>query len=110
MDILFASKNLERLCHDDDLATRTLGRICAQKLRARLDDLRAAANLGYAAKIPGRFRPVAGNRVDRYALNLYGNDLLVIRPVQGHEATEVDKPLSLATITTIRVMRIGSPE
>jgi toxin HigB-1 len=107
VDIIFASKKLEGLCHDDELATRTLGPACARRLRARLDDLRAAANLSYAPKIPGRFHPLNGNPKNRYAFNLHGDSLLVIRSVPGLEAAKADEPIQLATITTICVVGIG---
>ena len=72
MDILFGSRSLEQLCHDDKLATRRLGAPSARKLRARLDDLLAAASLDYASKLPGRFHALTADRKGQFAFHLHG--------------------------------------
>lgn len=105
MDILFKSKNLERLCHDDTLATRTFGRLGAQKLRARLDDLQALVNLAQAPHLPGRFRAVDGH-TDTFALNLHAGHQLVIQPAMLSRPKRTGDSLNLSAVTVICVMRI----
>lgn len=107
MDILFASKKLEQLCHDDKLATRTLGAPSARKLLARLDDLIAAANLSYAPKLPGRFHGLSGNRVGQFALDLHGGCRLVIEPTKEPLPRRPDGSLDLSKVTTIKVVYVG---
>ena len=107
MDILFASQKLERLCHDETLATRTLGQACARKLRARLDDLAAAAHLGHAPRLPGRFHLLRGEWKGCYALDLQGGRRLVIRPAPNPVPTRADGTPDLAQITAVCVEYIG---
>jgi proteic killer suppression protein len=108
VDILFASKNLEHLCLDDVLARRALGNLCAQKLRARLDDLRAAVNLGYAPLLPGRFHPLQVNSQQYFALRLDAGRRLVIEPVCNPAPKLKDGSWNLSQVTTVRVMEVGS--
>jgi toxin HigB-1 len=107
LDILFALKNLEQLCHDDKLATRTLGAPSAKKLRARLDDLIATANLGYAPKLPGRFHGLTGDRAGQYSLDLHGGRRLVFEPANEPQPFRADGTLDLSKVTTIRVVYVG---
>ena len=107
MDIIFASKKLEQMCHDDVLATRTLGAPSARKLRARLDDLIAAVNLGYAAKLPGHFHYLSGNRAGQFAMELHGGCRLVLEPANEPLPRRSDRTLDLSKVTTIKVVNIG---
>ena len=107
MDILFGSKNLEKLCHDDKLATRSLGAPSARKLRARLDDLIAAASLSYAPKLPGRFHALAGVRKGQFAFHLQGGCRLVIEPANNPLPRCDDGSLDFEKVTTVRVVFVG---
>lgn len=106
MDILFASENLERLCLDDALARRALWNMCAQKLRARLDDLRAAVNLGYVPRLPGRFHPLPVESPQYFALHLDTGRLLVLEPVCATLPNLKGGSWNLSQVTTVRVMDI----
>jgi proteic killer suppression protein len=107
LDILFESKKLEQLCHDDTLATRTLGAPSARKLRARLDDLIAAANLDYMRKLPGRFHGLSKERAGQFALNLHGGCRLVLKPANDPPPEHSDGTLDLSKVTTIKVVYVG---
>jgi proteic killer suppression protein len=107
LDILFGSKKLERLCHDDKLATRTYGASSARKLRARLDDLIAAANLAYGPKLPGRFHGLAGDRAGQYSLDLHGGYRVVFEPANRPLPLTADGTLDLSKVTTIKVVYVG---
>lgn len=107
MDILFTSKNLEQLCHDDKLATRTHGAPSAKKLRARLDDLNAAANLSYMQKLPGRFHGLTGDRDGQYSLDLHGGCRLVLEPADKPLPVRQDGSLDLSKVTIIQVVYVG---
>lgn len=107
MDILFASKKLERLCHDEKIATRTLGAPSARKLRARLDDLIAAANLDYMRKLPGRFHGLSKERAGQFALDLQGGCRLVFEPANSPLPKRPDGTLELTKVTAIKVVEVG---
>lgn len=107
MDILFGSKELEKLCHDDKNAMRSLGAPCARKLRARLDDLSAAASLGHVVKLPGRFHALTRDRKGQFALHLQDGCRLVIEPIGNPLPCRADGSLNLEKITTVRVVYVG---
>jgi toxin HigB-1 len=107
LDILFKSGELQRLCHDDRLAKRALGAASAAKLRTRLDDLSAAANLDYARKLPGRFHGLKGKDAGCFAMDLHGGHRLVLQPATEPLPLRKDQSLDLSRIATIRVVFIG---
>lgn len=108
MDILFRSRKLRELCHDDALATRTFGPESARKLRARLDDLAALANLSLARRLPGRFHPLTADRAGQYAVDLHGGHRLALEPAGDSIPTLPDGSLDLSAVTAIRVVYIGN--
>lgn len=108
MDIVFASKKLERLCHDDDLATRTLGALGARKLRARLDDLRAIVNLALAPTLPGRFHTISSNPHGPFAFLLHAGYRLVLRAEGTTARRGVAYAPKLAEITTVCILDVES--
>lgn len=108
MDIVFASKQLERLCHDDDLATRTFGSVGARKLRARLDDLRAIVNLALAPALPGRFHAIPGNSHGHFAFLLHTGYRLVLRAERKVGRRGAVHGLDLAEITTVCILNVES--
>ena len=108
LDILFSSEALRRLCHDDEIALRTLDPAVMRRLRARLDDLSAAASLAYAAKLPGRFHRLTGrNPHSRFAIHLSSGFRLVIVPSVTPLPLCSDGSPDLDKITTITVISIG---
>lgn len=107
MDILFGSKSLKELCHDDSLATRTLGASSARRLRTRLDDLVACPCLAVASKLPGRFHALAGDRKGQFAMHLDGGQRLVVAPANNPLPQRPDGSLDLQKVTAVRVEFIG---
>jgi proteic killer suppression protein len=107
LDILFASKKLEKLCHDDNLASRTLGASSARKLHARLDDVIAAANLDYMRKLPGHFHALSKERAGQFAIEVHGGCRLVLEPADEPLPKRSDGTLNLSKVTTINVVYVG---
>ena len=107
MNILFRSKKLRELCHDETLATRTLGQPSAQKLRTRLDDLAAINNLSFARKLAGRFHPLTRDLDGGFSLDLHGGHRLVFEPGEDPLPRLNDGSLDLSKVTCIRVILIG---
>lgn len=107
MDIIFGSKKLETLCHVQTVAQSTLGEAGARKLRARLDDLRAARTLAVGFCLPGRFHPLLHDRAGQYAFHLHGGSRLVIAPAHNPLPTLPDGSLDLHKVTAVRVVYIG---
>lgn len=93
------------MCHDDEIALRTLEPAVVRRLRARLDDLSAAATLSYAAKLPGRFQALA--RDGHFALQLQAGVHLVIAPAERPIPRNADGSLKLDQISVITIISIG---
>jgi len=108
VDILFKSKGLRELCHDDALATRTLGHPSARKLRTRLDDLSSLPHLGLAHRLPGRFHSLSRDREGQFALDLHGGCRLAFEPAEHPRPSLPDASLDLSRVTAIRVVYIGN--
>jgi toxin HigB-1 len=108
LDILFASPDLDKLCNDGKVATRTHGADVAKRLRTRLDDLRAAANMAVCPTLPGKFHALVGDRKGQYAVWLSKAIRLVFEPVAEPVPTLPDGSIDQGQITTIRVAYIGN--
>ena len=75
MEIMFANKDLKKICEEPSFANRKICSASAKKLQGRLADLMAAARLG---DIPaGNPHPLRGDREGQFALRLSGGDRLV---------------------------------
>ena len=107
MDILFGSKDLDKLCHDDRIATRAIGMPSARKLRARLDDLIAAATLSYATKLPGRFHALTRDRKGQFAFHLHDGCRLVLEPIGSPLPRGDDGMLDLGKVTAVMIVFVG---
>jgi plasmid maintenance system killer protein len=108
LDILFASPDLEKLCHDEKLAKRAHGDDVAKKLRSRLDDLRAAPNMAVCSTLPGKFHPLTKDRKGQYAVWLDKAMRLAFEPVARPKPVLPDGSIDLGRIATIRVVFIGN--
>ena len=93
------------MCHDEAIALRTLDAAVVRRLRARLDDLSAAACLGYAAKLPGRFRALAAD--GQYAFNLAEGFQLVLAPADEPLPRYEDGSVNLDKVSIVTVISIG---
>jgi hypothetical protein len=105
VNILFASDALSRQCHDGVIASRAFDASVARKLRTRLDDLHAAAHLGYAAFLPGRFRPLS--RKGHFALSLSEGIQLVLAPADRPLPEHPDGSVDLDRVLSVTIISIG---
>ena len=105
MEIVFASREIKKICEDPSFANRKLGSASAKKLQTRLADLMAAARLG---DIPaGNPHPLRGDREGQFALRLSGGDRLVFDAQDDPVPTTIDESIDWKNVTSIRVVFIG---
>ena len=105
MDIEFSSHDLQALCEQQRLMTKQLGDICSRKLRTRLADLRAAANV--AELTSGRPHPLKRDRTGQFALDLLGGKRLVFEPANNPIPTRDDNSIAWDLVTKVRIVFIG---
>lgn len=105
MEILFADKNLERLCSEQREAKRRLGGKGARKLRARLADLRAAARV--RDLLAGRPHPLKHDRTGEFSVDLDGGRRLVFVPANEPVPLDQDGAVVWERVTSVRIVFIG---
>lgn len=109
MDILYHSKQLEKLCNEGNAAIRKLGPDSARKLRARLSELDAAANV-MELQI-GKPHPLQGDRLGQFSLALAGGARLVFEPadepVPCKADSGADSGVDWSAVTRVRIVYIG---
>lgn len=105
MTILFADRDLERLCSEEREARRRFGAEGARKLRARLADLRAATRV--RDLLAGRPHPLRHDRSGQFAVDLHGGRRLVFAP--AHEPVPLDPTgaVDWTQVTTVCIVFIG---
>lgn len=105
MDIEFSSPDLQAICEQQRLMTKQLGDNCSRKLRTRLADLCAAANV--AELTSGRPHPFRHDRTGQFALDLHGGKRLVFEPANNPIPTRDDDSIAWDLVTKVRIVFIG---
>lgn len=106
MEISFADKKLERLCHDQRLLIKTQGMIRARKLRQRLDDLQSAATLSIMRQLSGRCHELTGNRAGQFALDLDHPYRLIFVPNHDPIPRKEDGGIDWIAVTAVSIMAV----
>jgi len=104
MIIRFRTSALETLGNDAKAARKALGKRCADLLRRRLDDLRAAEDLQMMRLLPGRCHELKGDRSGQFAVDLEQPRRLVFVPLDG--ARREDGGIDWSSITAIEIIEI----
>lgn len=104
MDVAFHTRELRELAHDRKAATKTLGARCAEILRKRLDDLRAATSLEAMRHLPGRCHELKGDRAGELAIDLEHPKRLVFKPADGKRG--LNSLLDWSSVTAIEILEI----
>ncbi len=106
MDIIFKSRQLERLCNDHRVARKAWGKPQADLLARRLDDLRAARKLADLRFAPGGLHELKGDRAGQLAMDLKGGHRLVVEPAQQPMPLKPDGGLDWDQVTAIRIVEV----
>ncbi len=106
MDIFFKTKKLERQCTDSRLFEKTWGRLQGKKIRQRLDDFRAADNLGEFEFLPGRCHELKGDRKGQLTLDLVHPRRLVFTPVDNPTPAKPDGGLDWNSVFSVVIIGI----
>lgn len=80
MNLTFVDNKLGKLVNDDRKLTKELGKIRAQKLTLRLQQLRDATTLEDVRNLAGRYHELKGDRKGEWACDLDQPYRLVFRP------------------------------
>lgn len=105
MDILFAG-NLGDEFNSQKKLRRAHGVIRAKLINRRLDQLRAAPNLGTMRTLPGRSHELTGNHKGSISIDLDGPYRLLFCPVHSPVPIKPDGGLDWAQVTMICVLGV----
>ena len=80
MEITFADNNLGKIVNDDRKMVREFGKIRAEKIRARLTQMKFAKTLEDVRYLPGNYHELIGDRKGQWACDLDQPYRLVFEP------------------------------
>lgn len=106
MLVEFLDLRLKKTCEDRAIRQRTHGKAAADKLAQRLDDLRAAASMEVARRLPGSWEELTGNRNGQFSCRLDQKLRLVIRPTRQPPALKPDGGLDWAAVDAVTVIDV----
>ena len=106
MDILFRTAKICEQCTSAKDRVRTWGPEQAKKIGQRLDDLKAAANLGVMRGLPGRCHELKGERVGQLSLDLVQPYRLVFEAAEEKPPRKSDGGLDWDRVTVIRILGV----
>lgn len=104
MNITYRTKKLKKQAEDLKELAKAYG-ANAKKIKMRLEDLKAAANLEVIGKIPGaRCHQLKGKNYKGYlAVDITGNNRLIFEPNHDPIPTKVDGGLDWSQVTDITI-------
>jgi len=108
VEIYFSSNNIAKICNNHKEGIKVLGQICAAKLRQRLFELRAAANLAQISHLPPpRCHMLTGDRKNQFAVILHGGFRLVFQPLEDPLPYNEDGGIDRSKVTQILINEVG---
>jgi proteic killer suppression protein len=108
VDIIFKTSKLEKECNDSRLSRKKHGTERADRLRRRLDELRAANNLEEIRSLPqARAHELIGDRAGQISLDLDHPYRLIIEPAHDPIPAKEDGGLDWQKVTAVRVLEIA---
>jgi proteic killer suppression protein len=106
VEIVFANKKFEKLCNDLKALTKAYGKDSAKKIRRRLDDMKAAADLEVCRKLPGGYHELTGDRKGQISCDAGGGLRLIFKPASNPPPAKPDGGLDWSKVTAVIVLEI----
>jgi len=80
MNITFSDNKFQKIVNDDRKMDRTFGKIRAEKIRARMTQLKFAKTLEDVRYLPGNYHELSGDRKGQWACDLDQPYRLIFEP------------------------------
>jgi proteic killer suppression protein len=106
MKISYANSRVRKICTDKHVAQKTLGKVCANILRIRLERIQYAANLEEMRNTPGHWHELTGDRWGQLACRLDGPTRIVFEPDHDPRPEKPDGGLDWLQVTSIIIIEI----
>lgn len=106
LEISFTDHHLQRECESEPALRRAYGDDCARRIRARLADLDAAANLHEFRSLPGGCRELDGADRGKLVLKLAAGKQLVLTVAGAEHDAGIEASLEWQTIEAVQILAI----
>lgn len=107
MKVNFRTKKLQKVCNNEKRCIKKFGPKCAEKIRARLDELLDSPNLDTMRLIPqARFHPLTGDMKGLYAVDVEHPKRLIIKSDHNPIPQKSDGGIDLKQVTRVLVVDI----
>ena len=106
MDVRFSTERLKKICESKAERVRRFGVPTATKLKTRLDDLDAAANLNDLRNLPGHWEELTGDRKGEFSCRLAGALRLIVKPTKQPPPRKADGGLDWHAINSVTVIEV----
>jgi len=101
MEIFYANSRIEKICTNDKVALKELGRDGANALRTRLKQMLEAENLEALRFAAGAWHELAGDRKGELACRVTGRVRLIFMPANDPIPTKPDGGLDWSAVTAV---------
>jgi len=106
MDIVFKNAKFQKECNDPRLLNKKHGADRANRIRRRLDDLRAAHVLEDMRNLPGRCHELLYDRAGQLSLDLDHPYRLIFEPADEPIPTKPDGGIEWNEVTAVRIIGV----
>jgi len=107
MDIGFQSKKFEKICNTQKLLLKEFGEEQSEKIRRRLDELRATDNLQDISHLPPpRCHELSGNRKGTFSVDLRHPYRLLFEPAETPIPLKEDGGIDLEQVHAITILGV----
>ena len=106
MDILFASRRLEKRCCERKKGVQAWGKPRADLVGRRLDQLRAADCLEVMRELPGRCHELSADKKGQLSIDLDGPYRLIFEPAHNPLPEKEDGGLDWAGVVAVCILGV----
>jgi proteic killer suppression protein len=106
MEITYANSRIQKICTDDKVAQKILGKTCAHTLKDRLDQMTEANNLEELRFVAGAWHELKGDRKGQLACSLLGRTRIIFTPAMIPRPQKPDGGLDWSKVTKITNIEI----
>lgn len=104
--VTFKSKKLQEICNTEKKLVKEYGKVCAKKIRTRLDDLKAATTLEAFRTLPGRCHELKGDRKGQLSFDLEHPLRLVFDPAGDDVQNKKDGGLDWNSVKAVKIIGV----
>ena len=106
MEVLFATRRLQRRLSSNAESRKAYGGVMAKKIGMRLQQMDAARSLSDLRNLPGRWHELSGDLKGRLACDLVRPHRLIFRPTEDPASRLADGSLDWSAVESVTVTHI----